>query len=60
VLIDPTEKLDDMLMSVSDRKSLLKFVEASISERKRAAEGEKRNPGSPRGPDAGRWENTFN
>jgi len=52
--MDPTEKLDDMLMSLSDKKSLLKFVEALISERKRAAEAEKKNPGSPWGPDTGR------
>jgi hypothetical protein len=56
--MDPTEKLDDMLTSVSNEESFLKFVEALISERKRAAEAEKKNPGSPWGPDAGRWENT--
>jgi hypothetical protein len=56
--MDPTEKrLDDMLTNVSDEKSFLKFVEALISDRTRAAEAEKENPSGPWGPDAGGWEN---
>jgi len=56
--MEPEGILDTMLENVSDEKSLLKFIEALISDRVRAAEAEKEKPSSPRGPDAGGWENT--
>jgi hypothetical protein len=54
----PREQLHEMLTNVSDERSLLTFIAALISERKRAAETEKKESSSPYGPDAGGWENT--
>jgi hypothetical protein len=56
--MDEERQLDDMLTNVSDEKSFLEFVEALISDRKRAAETKKEKPSSSWGPDAGGWENT--
>lgn len=56
--MDSTEKLGNMFTKVSDERTFLKFVEALISDRKRAAEAQKEKPGSRWGPDAGGWENT--
>jgi SRSO17 transposase len=47
-----------MLEKVSDEKSLLKFIEALISDRVRAT-AEKEKPSSPWGRDAGGWGNTL-
>jgi hypothetical protein len=56
--MEPEGTLDTMLENVSDEKSLLKFIEALISDRARVAEAQKEKPSSPRGPDAGGWETT--
>jgi hypothetical protein len=53
-----TEQLSEMLENVADEKSFLRFVEALIADRERAAKAKKENPVGPWVPDTGGGQNT--
>jgi hypothetical protein len=52
------ESVDDILASVCDEESFLRFLSALAADREDSSAKEAVQPSSPYGPDANGWENT--